>query len=294
MAFHRTTLAIFSALAIFVAAARLPAAEIEVQDDVQYAEAGGQKLLLDIARPAKLDKPAPCVVFIHGGGWAGGNRKAHHNRMKRAAEEGFVSATVSYRLVKDGQNRWPAQIEDCQAAIRFLRTNAEKHQIDPARFGDFGDSAGAHLSMLLGTIDTEYAKANGETNGTKTPSSKVQAVVGYYGPTALGREFPDAAARIVQNFIGGPVADHKSAYAQASPLTHVNRGDAAMLLFHGTRDELVPHEQAVLMAEKLSESGVDGRVEILIGQRHGWGGKLAEHTERAGLEFFKEVLGHQK
>ncbi len=148
--------------------------------------------------------------------------------------------------------------------------------------------------MLLGTIDDENSKVNGDTSGATRQSSKVQAVVGYYGPTALGREFPDAASRIVQNFIGGPVADHKFAYEQASPLTHVNRGDAAMLLFHGTRDELVPHEQAVLMAEKLSESGVDGRVEILIGQRHGWGGKLAEHTERAGFEFFKEVLGRQQ
>jgi dipeptidyl aminopeptidase/acylaminoacyl peptidase len=110
----------------------------------------------------------------------------------------------------------------------------------------------------------------------------------------LSREFPDRAAGIVRNFIGGPVAEHKSAYEQASPLSHVNRGDAAMLLFHGTRDELVPHEQAVLMAEKLSEAGVNGRVEILIGLGHGWGGKLADHTERAGFEFFKEVLGLQK
>jgi acetyl esterase/lipase len=194
-------------------------------------------------------------------------------------------------LVKDGQNRWPAQIEDCQAAIRFLRANAEKHKIDPARFGAFGDSAGAHLSMLLGTIDDDTEKSNGDA--TK-PSSKVQAVVGYYGPTDLSREFPDRAAGIVRNFIGGPVAEHKTAYEQASPLTHVNRGDAAMLLFHGTRDELVPHEQAVLMAEKLSAAGVNGRVEILIGLGHGWGGKLADHTERAGFEFFKEVLGLEK
>jgi acetyl esterase/lipase len=279
-------LLIFSVLALL--ASSTSAADIEVQDDLEYGTGGGQKLLLDLARPAKLDKPTPCVVFIHGGGWAAGNRKAHYNRMKQAAEQGFVSATISYRLVKDGKNRWPAQIEDCKCAIRWLRANAKKFSIDPERIGALGDSAGAHLSMLLGTMDKSDG-LEGE-GGSPDQSSKVQAVVAYYGPTDLTAEYPDASRGIVANFLGGSLADHRADYQRASPLHYVNAGDAPTLIFHGTKDQLVPYEQAFAMATALSNAGVPGRVEILLGHPHGWGGETAQHTERAALEFFRATL----
>jgi acetyl esterase/lipase len=262
--------------------------EIDIQDDLQYGTGGGEKLLLDLARPAKLDKPTPCIVFIHGGGWAGGNRKAHYNRMKRAAEEGFVAATISYRLVKDGNHRWPAQIEDCKCAIRWLRANADRFSIDPERIGAFGDSAGAHLSMLLGTMDKSDG-LEGE-GGSPDQSSKVQAVVGYYGPTNLAVEYPESSRGIVANFMGGPLSERRSDYERASPLRYVNAGDATMLLFHGTKDVLVPYQQAFEMATALTNASVGGRVEILLGHNHGWGGKTAEHTERETMEFFRHAL----
>jgi acetyl esterase/lipase len=264
------------------------AADLEIHDDLQYGTGGGEKLLLDLARPAKLDKATPCIVFIHGGGWAAGNRKAHYNRMKRAAEEGFVSATISYRLVKDSKHRWPAQIEDCKCAIRWLRANAERFSIDPDRIGAFGDSAGAHLSMLLGTMDKPDG-LEGE-GGSSDHSSKVQAVVAYYGPTNLTVEYPDASRNIVANFIGGPLSDRRSDYERASPLRYVNAGDAQTLIFHGTKDVLVPYQQAFEMATALTDAGVGGRVEILLGHNHGWGGETARHTERETMEFFRQAL----
>ena len=266
--------------------------EIEVNDDIQYGKGGGENLQLDLARPKALDirlhKPAPCIVFIHGGGWAGGNRKAHHGRMEKAAKEGFVSATISYRLVKDDKNRWPAQIEDCKCAVRWLRENADDLGIDPQRIGAFGDSAGAHLSMLLGTMDKQDGLEG--DGGSASYSSKVQAVVGYYGPTDLTAEYPPASRGIVQNFIGGPLGDRRDDYRRASPMTYVNAGDAPMLLFQGTKDVLVPYEQAFKMATALTDAGVPGRVEILLGHGHGWGGETAKHTERATLEFFRSVF----
>jgi acetyl esterase/lipase len=277
------------AIIVYVAsAARGAPPELEIQDDLQYGVGGGEKLLLDLARPAKLDKPTPCIVFIHGGGWAGGNRKAHYNRMRRAAEEGFVAATVSYRLVKDDKHRWPAQIEDCKCAIRWLRANAERFSIDPARIGAFGDSAGAHLSMLLGTLDKEDG-LEGE-GGSPDHSSKVQAVVGYYGPTNLTVEYPPSSRNIVAKFIGGPLDERRADYDRASPLRYVSPGDAPILLFHGTKDSLVPYEQAFEMATALTKAGVPGRVEILLGHNHGWGGDTAEHTQRATTEFFRSTL----
>jgi acetyl esterase/lipase len=279
------------AIAVIVAFASLAQAappELEVHDDLQYGVGGGDKLLLDLARPAKLDKPTPCIVFIHGGGWAGGNRKGHYDQMRRAAEQGFVSATVSYRLVRDGKNRWPAQIEDCKCAIRWLRANAERFSIDPARIGAIGFSAGAHLSMLLGTMDKDDG-LEGE-GGSPDPSSKVQAVVAYFGPTNLTVDYPPASRNIVANFIGGPLGERRDDYDRASTVLYVSPGYATTLIFNGTKDELVPYPQAFEMATALTKAGVPGRVEILLGHGHGWGGPTLEHTERATMEFFRSTL----
>ncbi|MEX2141047.1 MAG: alpha/beta hydrolase [Pirellulales bacterium] len=280
-----------AAVAILVyagSATRAAPPEVEIHDDLQYGVGGGEKLLLDLARPTKLDKPTPCIVFIHGGGWAAGNRKAHYNHMRQAAEDGFIAATISYRLVKDGKHRWPAQIEDGKCAIRWLRANAERFSIDPERIGAIGYSAGAHLSMLLGTLDKDD-DLEGD-GGSPDQSSKVQAVVAYFGPTNLTVEYPPSSRNIVANFIGGPLDEQRADYDRASPLRYVSPGDATMLLFHGTKDELVPYEQAFEMATALTKAGVPGRVEILLGHRHGWGGDTAEHTERRSMEFFRSTL----
>jgi acetyl esterase/lipase len=270
----------------FAASAAPP--ELEVQDDLQYGVGGGEKLLLDLARPAGLNKPTPCVVFIHGGGWAAGNRKAHYSQMRQAAEDGFVAVTISYRLVKDGKNRWPAQIEDCKCAVRWLRGNAKRFSIDPERIGAIGYSAGAHLSMLLGTLDKDDGLEG--DGGSPDQSSKVQAIVAYFGPTNLTVQYPPSSRNIVANFIGGSLEERRADYDRASPLRYVSPGDATMLLFHGTKDELVPYEQAFEMATALTKAGVSGRVEILLGQRHGWGGETAEHTQRRSMEFFRSTL----
>ena len=262
--------------------------ELKVHDDLHYGTGGGDKLLLDLAYPARLDKPTPCIVFIHGGGWAAGNRKAHSNHMRQAAEDGFVAATISYRLVKEDQNRWPAQIEDCKCAIRWLRANAERFSIDPQRIGAIGYSAGAHLSMLLGTLDKEDGLEG--DGGSPDQPSKVQAVVAYFGPTNLTVEYPPASRNIVANFIGGPLDQRRDAYDRASPVRYVSEGDAPTLIFHGTKDELVPYEQAFEMATALSKANVPGRVEILLGHRHGWGGDTLKHTQRAAVEFFRSTL----
>ena len=122
---------------------------IAYEADVVFGKGGGTELALDIARPEKLDRPAPCIVFIHGGGWRGGNRKVHASHIIDFAKRGYVVATISYRLVPTA--RFPAQVEDVKCAIRYLRANAEKHQLDPQKIGAVGFSAGAHLAMLLGT-----------------------------------------------------------------------------------------------------------------------------------------------
>src|SRR5256885_1883508 len=165
-----------------------PPEGVAYEKDVEFGSGGDATLKLDIARPEKADKRLPCIVVIHGGGWRGGNFKVHVPQIFDFAKQGYVSATVQYRLVPAA--RWPAQIEDVKCAVRYLRANAEKYGIDKERFGAIGFSAGAHLSMLLGTMDQKDGLEG--SGGNANESSKVQAVVSYFGPTDLAqKDFPD-------------------------------------------------------------------------------------------------------
>ena len=257
--------------------------------DVQFGKGGDTPLSMDIARPEKAPGKLPCVVFIHGGGWQGGNFKAHTAQVLEMARQGFVSATIQYRLVPKA--RFPAQVEDVKCGVRYLRANADKYNIDPERIGAVGFSAGAHLSMMLGTMDKEDG-LEGE-GGHADQSSKVQAVVAYFGPTELGADdYPENVVQIIDALVDGPKSETTEARKKASPITYVDEGDAPILIFQGTKDRLVPHTQAYLMADAMTKAGVPGRVELLIGADHGWGGPELMRTARETVAFFREHLKH--
>ena len=264
--------------------------EVETKLDVEYGSGGDEKLLLDLAQPKGLTEPVPAILFIHGGGWAGGNRKAYSKEIEAVAARGYVAATISYRLAP--KHPFPAQVEDCKCAVRYLRAHADELKIDPERIGAIGHSAGAHLSMMLGTMDKDDGLEG--SGGSPDQSSKVQAVVAYFGPTDLTDEYPPSSSPIVQKFIGGTISEKKEQYQKASPITYVDTGDAPTLIFHGTKDHLVPHDQAVQMADALSAAGVSGRIELMLGMGHGWGGPEGERTRRSSMEFFEQILKKNK
>lgn len=260
---------------------------VEVIEDIVYGKGGTTELHLDIARPADREKPAPCIVVIHGGAWRQGDKRAHLNEIRRFADQGYVSATVQYRFCP--QNRFPAQVEDVKCAVRFLRAHCDKYGIDSQRIGAIGFSAGAHLSMMLGTMDAQDG-LEGE-GGWQDQSSKVQAVVSFFGPTALAaNDIPLRSIPLVTDFIGGPKATMREAYDAASPITYVTKGDAPMLLFQGTEDVLVPYTQAVKMVTAMTEADIPGRVEFLIDAGHGWGGEDMQDTIDATTRFFDRYL----
>jgi len=262
-------------------------ATVKFEPDVVFGKGGDIELKMDIALPEKLDKPAPCIVFIHGGGWRGGNRKAHVAQINEVAKRGYVAATISYRLVPSA--RFPAQVEDVKSAIRYLRANADKYQIDSDRIGAVGFSAGAHLAMLLGTMD-ENDGLEGD-GGNLDQSSKVQAVVAYFGPTELGADdIPESVVGLVDDFLGSTKEEDAEVRKRASPITYVDKDDAPLLIFQGTKDRLVPHTQAYKMADAMSQAGMKGRVELLIGADHGWGGSELNHTVEETFEFLEEHL----
>lgn len=259
---------------------------IKTENDVQYGQVGDVKLHLDIARPEKLDKPAPCIVIIHGGGWRGGNRMAHRPQIVEFAKRGYVSATIGYRLIP---HRFPAAVEDVKCAVRYLRAHAKQYNLDPNRIGAIGFSAGGHLSMMLGVMGKDDG-LEGE-GGWKDQSSQVQCVVSYFGPTNLGAsDIPVQVQGLVNDFLGSTAEENAEVRKTASPLTYVSQGDAPLLIFQGTKDPLVPHSQALAMIDSLTKHEIPSRIEILVGAQHGWGGKEIIRTANAGFQWFDEHL----
>jgi len=213
-------------------------------------------LLLDVFVPP--GPPKPLVVWIHGGGWQNGNKE--NAPSLRMIPSGFAAASIRYRLSAEAP--MPAQIEDCRAAIRFLRANAKKYGYDATKIGVWGSSAGGHLVALLGT------SGEGE--------DKVQAVVDWFGPTALRRMsmWPsridhDSPSAPESRLIGGPVQQNAELADKANPITHVTKDDPPFLIQHGDADPLVPMEQSELLAAALKATGVPVELNIFHGAGHG-------------------------
>lgn len=261
--------------------------EVELVNDIVYGRGGDVALHLDLARPKDASQPSPCIVVIHGGAWRGGNKSMHANEIRRFAEQGYVSVSLQYRLCP--KHPFPAQIEDVKCAVRFLREHADQYGIDKDRIGAIGFSAGAHLSMMLGVMDPKDG-FEGE-GGWPNQSSKVQAVVSFFGPTKLDADdLPSRSLPLVNDFIGGTKQEKAQAFRDASPLTYVSSGDAPMLLLQGTEDPLVPHTQAISMVSAMTKADVPGRIELMIDAGHGWGGEELQRTIDVSNQFFRRYL----
>jgi acetyl esterase/lipase len=274
-------------LAAEACAKPVPPQGIVYEQDVQYGRTGDVSLHLDLARPEKANGSLPAIVVIHGGAWRAGHRSQHTDIIFQLAQRGYVAATISYRFCP--RHRFPAQVEDAKCAVRFLRAHAEKYQIDKDRVGAIGASAGAHLAMMLGTMGKEDGLEG--DGGWPDQSSQVQAVVAFFGPTnLLADDMPAPTVPLLRDFIGGNKNEKREIYLRASPIRYVSPGDAPLLMLQGTKDPLVPHTQAVAMAEALSKQGVPGRVELYIGAAHGWGGKDLQHSLHQAYAFFDSHL----
>ncbi|HVU89551.1 MAG TPA: alpha/beta hydrolase [Pirellulales bacterium] len=261
--------------------------EIDYRPDVTYATVAGEELKLDLVRPKELDHAVPAIVVIHGGGWLAGKRQDMTSVAKEVAAHGYVAATISYRLAP--KHRFPAQIEDSKCAVRYLRAHADELNVDPTRIGAYGVSAGAHLAMMLGALDPADAM-EGDGGNLEQPS-KVQAVVSFVGPVNLaGENYTPTQVQILSAFLGGDPKEKQAECRSASPITYLNKGDAPVLCFFGTKDPLVSYDQALQIATALTNSGVPGRVEMILGAGHGWGGKERIRTDHATMAFFDEHL----
>lgn len=260
---------------------------VSVEKGIEYGKGGDVSLKLDLYKPKQLATPAPALIFIHGGAWKGGSRDVYHNYCVRFAEQGFVTATASYRLLDVA--RFPAAVEDVKCAVRWMRANAEKLGVAPNHIGVAGGSAGGHLSMMIG-YSSDVPELEG-AGGHAGVSSRVQAVVNLYGPTDMTTDFA-RNAREVHAFLGSTYDRAPETYKLASPTTHVTKDDPPTLILHGSIDTVVPIEQAELLAAKLKEVGVECVYDRVEGWPHTMDmeSRVNDHCFAQMLEFFNRHL----
>jgi acetyl esterase/lipase len=247
------------ALAVVVLAVTPGAASAQtgVYNDIQYGVANGKPLLLDAYVPP-TPAPAggrPAVVMIHGGGWRTGDKASWAEEANRLAERGWVAFSVNYRL--DEPSMFPAEVEDVQTAVRWVRSRAAEYRVDTKRIGALGESAGGHLTAMLATL--------GE--GSQETGARIRVGVAWSGPMDLAE-----LARLRGDGWGVPLLGCSLAacpdrFAQASPITHVDGSDAPLFLVNST-DELVPKSQAVAMATRIEDKGAVTQLQTLPGTRH--------------------------
>ncbi len=252
-----------------------------------YTKAGSTELKLDLMSPTEGKGPFPAVVVIHGGAWRAGNKSDVRPIMPDFVRHGHVAISPQYRFCPE--ETFPAQVHDVKAAVRWIKANAKKYRIDPDRIGAIGFSAGGHLALMLGvTGPGDGLEGDSSAAGADT---RVKAVVNFFGPTDLAaNDIPDISKPLVKDFLGGTPAEKPDTARKASPLTYVSKDDAPVLTFQGTNDPLVPYTQAIKLAQAMSTAGVPGRVELMVGASHGWGGTEMERTTREAFAFFDRYL----
>ncbi len=261
---------------------RIPA-ELELTRDVEYGQGGERALRMHLLAPReRSEEPLPVLVWIHGGGWSGGSRESGLPRLIPFARQGFFCASIEYRFSQEAI--FPAQIEDCKCAIRYLRAHAEKYGLDPERIGVWGNSAGGHLVALLGT-SADVKELEG-TGGWAEHSSAVQAVCDFCGPA----DFPAWSVdthRAVRQLFGGPLSERLELARLASPVTHASPQSPPFLIVHGDQDDVVPIAQSEALYKSLKGHGVDVTFERIPGAGHAL---VSPEVMQLAEKFFERTL----
>ena len=247
---------------VLLAAAGASGVEVAVERDIPYLGPDREEKL-DLYRPAAAPGPGerrPGIVIIHGGGWTGGDKGAKReiNIGTTLASHGYVCVSINYALARKDHPTWPTNLQDCKRAVRWLRKNADRYQVDPDHIGAIGGSAGGHLAALLAVTGPEAGLEPSEDSGI---SSRVQAAVPMY---------PGMASSVGHDSVMFPGTRDQAPelYRVATPVSHVSRDDAPMLILHGTADATVPVSQSRGLAAKLDEVGVEHQLVIIDGAPH--------------------------
>lgn len=266
------------------------AAETADHRNLEFAQVGEKKLLLDLFLPARESTapPAPLIIWVHGGAWRSGSKS--ENPLLPLRQRGFAVSSIEYRL--SGEAPFPAAAFDIKAAIRYLRGNAGKYGLDTGRFAIGGSSAGAHLAALVG-VTNGLKELEGEVGEFRSHSSDVHAILDWYGPTNFMTILEQSTAHglsvrvpAFDQFLGGQPKDKPELAKLASPVFHVDRQDPPLLIFHGDQDIQVPINQSHELQGKYKALGLSCTFEVIHGAAHG--GSAYSTPER--VEFCRQFL----
>jgi acetyl esterase/lipase len=242
--------------------------------DVEYARVNDHPLLLDIYLPEKPNELLPVIVWVHGGAWVSGNKTLCP--IASFAAKGYAVLSINYRLTTTAQ--FPAQINDCKAAVRWVRAHAAEYGFDPAHVGAAGGSAGGHLVALLGTSG-EVKELEGDVGGNLKYNSRVQAVCDFCGPTDFTREDyvkatppttrPAILEQALTKLLGGPWEQKREAARLASPVHFISKDDPPFLIVHGDADDVIPVKHSRILHDKLKAASLDSTLLVVKNAGHG-------------------------
>lgn len=268
--------------------------------NLEYVAGGHERQKLDLYMPAPGAQPPALVAYVHGGAWRAGSKD------KPVAlfllKQGFAVASLNYRLSQHAI--FPAQIQDCKAAIRWLKANAKQYGYDPNRIGVWGPSAGGHLVALMGTSN---GIAEFDVGANLEFSSGVQCVVDYFGPTDLlvmgkhsgpnSKLDHDSANSPESKLVGGPIQERKELAGKANPITYVSVERAPkippFLIVHGDDDPVVPIGQSTLLHDALKKAGVDSTFHPIKGAKHGGQEFSNPEIQKMISAFFEKHLSNK-
>ena len=231
----------------------------ETRNDIEFAKPGGVPLTLDASIPAG-EGPFAAVIVVHGGGWEAGTKRSYEKPVLPVlTEAGFAWFTINYRLAPE--YKYPAAVEDVEAAVRWVKAHAKEYKVDTERIALMGESAGGHLVAMVAVRPTK--------------ETRVAAVVDFYGPHDLYKRESEhgGVSKNLRQLLGVEKLDEEgiAKLKEASPATYVKKGLPPFLFIHGTKDAGVPYNQSLLMCAKLRAAGNRCEVFPVEGAPHGMG-----------------------
>jgi acetyl esterase/lipase len=266
---------------------------LPTHQDVAYATIDGTVLALDLYLPAAGAAKPRLIVWVHGGAWRSGSKS--DVPIRSLVDHGFAIASVDYRLSPAA--RFPAQVHDIKAAIRYLRAKEKEHGYDAAHITIAGSSAGGHLAALVG-VTGGHLDLEGNVGEHLDQSSTVQAIVSFYGmsnlTTILDQSTPHGLKVRVPALallLGGQPSEQRDRARLASPVFHVDNKDPPLLLLHGDQDPQAPINQSHELAGRYEEAGLPCRFVVVHGGKHG-GAEFFDARRLAIVQEFLSTIGH--